>query len=340
MQQDIQYNYQAYGLGVSSSLMLPEFVAADSGEDVVIQEHSRECLPEEVREAGWYLRFSLEEAIVAFKDVAVFVIRRGCEITIVRSPGVDDGLLRLCLTGTIMALLMYQRGRLVLHASAIQIGRGGIAITGNSGQGKSSLAAALCGRGHSLLSDDVTPTVSERGAISAIPAFPQLKLTGEVAERLGHTPESLIQLHSTEEKRGCRVNEWFAPEPVPLQCVYVLRTGSHASIELLRPQEALTELILQTYPTRLQRCGGPEHFVRCAELVRSVPVYALQRSSHLSELPYLARLVEDHFHLQRGDGSGSLGGANDGRRPRRRKRSPVRPGGAGAGRAVVKTAAF
>lgn len=55
-----------------------------------------------------------------------------------------------------MAVLLYQRGHLVLHASAVLFNSSAVAFMGETNTGKSSLTALFNSDGCGVLSDDVT----------------------------------------------------------------------------------------------------------------------------------------------------------------------------------------
>ena len=59
------------------------------------------------------------------------------------------------LLGTMLGVLGHQRGTPPLHASVIDFSEGCIALVGEKGAGKSTLAASLARRGHRVIADDV-----------------------------------------------------------------------------------------------------------------------------------------------------------------------------------------
>jgi hypothetical protein len=76
-------------------------------------------------------------------------------------------------------------GRLVMHASAVELKDGRtVAFTGPSGRGKSTLASAFFQAGHRLLSDDCLLLESRGGVVSAVPAYPSLRLWPDSASEL------------------------------------------------------------------------------------------------------------------------------------------------------------
>jgi len=315
-------NYWAYGLEIQSALALPEFVAFGAGADVTIRCSRADCVPPDAEDRPWYIQVTREEALLFFRDVGVFRVREGREIRISRAPGTDDSRLRLYLVGTVMAVLLYQRGMLVLHASVVEIDGTAVAVLGTSGAGKSSIAAALHARGHRVIVDDVAAVDTTTGTARVVPAFPQLKLHPAVARSLGYDTESLLLLHPTEEKRGYRVSQAFGLAPVPLGQIYILAADANAGVETLQPGEALIELIRHSYPSRLLHSGGALHLHQCTDLARNVPIARLKKAPDPASLPYLAELVEEGLvhdrqsaRMPRGSSSHQASASGTERRP-------------------------
>ena len=75
------------------------------------------------------------------------------------------------------------QGVLCLHASRVTIGAHTVAFLGDSGAGKSSLAAEFLAAGATFLADDITPVLPQPDAHGIVPMRPQLKLHPEVAKR-------------------------------------------------------------------------------------------------------------------------------------------------------------
>ena len=288
-------SYRAFGLGIRSCLALPELERTDGGDDVVVEiDESVGRRPAVASPGGDHVTVTPDEAILAIQGVGEFVVRGGRSIVIHPSPGASDDLLRLYLVGSVFALLLYQRGLLVLHASAVAIGEGAVAFLGEPGAGKSSLAAELHARGHRVLSDDLTALDVAPDGIRVRPAFPQLKLTPSSWCFLGHQAASLRVLHADEEKRGLPVAAGFQRSPRPLERLYVLGEGDDVRVERFGLRDAVLELVRHSYPSRLLHSGGIEHLRQCADVARRVPVYRLERSRDLRALPEVGQLVAHH----------------------------------------------
>lgn len=234
-----------------------------------------------------------EEIHLFWKDAGAFLVRGGREIVVDPVPGVEDRVLRLCILGPALAMLLHQRGWLVLHASAVDIAGRAVAFLGGPGEGKSTMAAAMHARGHRLLADDVTAVRFVADHPTVFPAFPQLKLWPESAVALGNDPGPLPRLEPGLEKRSLRASRGFLSTPLTLKHIYVLAEGKTPHSEPLRPQQALVKLIGHSYAGRLLRnVKASAHFFDCAELVNNVAVSSLERPRSLPALPDVARLVE------------------------------------------------
>jgi hypothetical protein len=281
------FSYTAYGLGIHSFLPLPELIAAEQKADVVFRFGKVNGANLETLDQARSFKATSDEAYYSLEGVGEFLVRRGREVIIEPSPGADERAVRLCLLGPLLALILHQRQRLVLHASAVADGDAAIVFLGGHGWGKSTLAAALHLRGHKMLADDVTAIRMDSEHPIVLPAFPQFKLWPNAVTALGENPEALPVLQPDFAKRAFRVTGCFPRGPLPLKHIYVLATGEHLEIESLRPHEALLELIRHSYAARfgkqlLQATGMATHFKQCARLVQNARVHRFRRPASLS----------------------------------------------------------
>jgi hypothetical protein len=294
------FSYFAYDLGIHSALPLPELVACEAGEDVVVRLGKVGRVPPSLDARGHGFWATAEEACHYLAHTGAFLVRRGREIVVEPASGVEERVLRLVILGPVLALLLHQRGRLVLHASAVEVDDTAVAFMGASGWGKSTSAAVMHTRGHGMVADDITVIELEQDRPMVFPGFPQLKLWPEAISSLGETPETLPRLHPLFEKRARRISRAFSQRPLPLRCIYVLAGGTALAIEPLQPQEVLRELMQHWYGSRygvelLRPVGLSPWFLQCANLANKVTVCRLTRPYSLASLPDIARLVEEHL---------------------------------------------
>ena len=292
--------YDAYGLRIGSAIPLPELSPARRRDvDVTIRcGDAFAPAPPDANHAERQFDIALNEARLFWRHVGTFRVRHGREIVIHPLPGVEEPLLRLALLGPVMAALLHQRRLLLLHASAVAIDGGAVAIVGGKGWGKSTLAAALCARDHGLLADDVVALDPAAAKPAVLPGFPRLKLWPDAVAALGDDPEDWPRLWSRVEKRDLSVNGHFARQATPLRRLYILSQAASAVITRLPPQVALQHLSLHAYVALLDKhwlqAGAAAHFRHCAALVRRIPVYSLARPSSHDLLPAIAHLLEQH----------------------------------------------
>ncbi|MFN8512769.1 MAG: hypothetical protein U0232_02535 [Thermomicrobiales bacterium] len=290
----LPFSYRAYGLTIRSDLALPELASGGEGvgADVVVRFGAvaeEEAVP---RVGNTTVRIVPEGMQLAYPEVGRFLVREGREVVVALRPGADERDVRLSLLGPVLAVLLHQRGLLVLHGSAVALGDGAVGLLGHAGAGKSTLAGAFLAAGYRPLADDLTVVDLTGPTPTALPGFPQLKLWPQSVTALGGNPETLPALGARVEKRARRLAAGFAPEPLPLRRLYVIADGERVASEPLAGQEALVELVRHSFCAVLLPAGGQgEHFRQCAALLRMVPLSRLARPKEFAALPAIIRAI-------------------------------------------------
>ena len=288
------FSYELYGLGVRCAFPLPEARPAELECAVEIRVGPVPGLSWRNADRDGSFRISTGDAKLAWSEVGSFWVRGGREIIVDPAPAVDDRVVRLLLLGPVLAVLLHQRGLLVLHAGVVEMGGGAVLFLGGPRWGKSTIAAALYHRGHCLVADDVAAVRTDTAVPLALPGIPQLKLWPDTVAALGEPLDTLARLHPKFEKRSRPTVRGFATNPVRLARIYVLAEGEGHAIEPLSPQEALIELVRHTYAARLLRAmGAAAHFRRCGSLIGRIPIRRLRTCRSLDLLPALVRMVEE-----------------------------------------------
>ena len=298
-EQEYPYLYTAYGMGIHSAFPLPELVAqAEASRDVLVREGTLSTQIEEVRPETNIYRATADDVLLHYPEVGSYQIRGGWEIVIEAAPEAEETTVRQFLLGACLGVALHQRRHLVLHASAITIDDQVVAFVGEKGQGKSTTAAVLHGRGHALFTDDLLPVkISDGGEAVTWPGFPQLKLWPDALEAsLGERPDALSRIHTSVEKRVRPSEIDGGRKQRPLRTIYVLESGDAIGFKAMPPQEAFTELVRHSFLRNLLQCSGASkwHFERCTALLQHVPVVRFTRPRDLQRLPELVRAVEEH----------------------------------------------
>jgi len=197
------------------------------------------------------------------------------------------------LLDTVLHCVSLIRGFEALHASAVSTPEGVVAFVAPPGGGKSTLAAELMRRGHSLFSDDVLVLSRTDGEILAHagPPLMTLPIEGCVLGEMGEPLEV-----STEDGTTWVHVRRVGSSPQPLAGIFVLDRRQGVDLKAVRetasPGRLLPHMLsLDRYPARgLSRLG------LLRELVSSVPVYRL-RVRH-SDLAGLADVVEEELQAE------------------------------------------
>lgn len=294
------YSYKSFGINIESEVLIPQFISAENQKAEVSIKYGevKTRLP---NGDGFERAIQLgdEEIGFYFEQVGSFLVRNGCEIVVEPYVGAEDELVRLPLIGIVMAALLQQRGKLVLHASAVSVNDKAVVFLGWKGAGKSTTSAMMYGRGHKMISDDIVALENaETAAPLVAPGFPHFKLMPETAASvLGDDAEKLSRICTGLEKRFRSSSDNFLENKIPLQAIYLLEDGIHLQAELLQPQEAITTLIANTYLARygkqlIQKNHAVTNLRQCSNIVNHTPVYRLARPRSLNLLENLAKLIE------------------------------------------------
>jgi hypothetical protein len=292
--------YQAFGLTIASELVLPELVPATCDESQVhVQRGSVSGMFAASREEQEdpYYQAAPNRVVLHWPEVGAFAVEKGRRVVVDLQEDVEDGLARLPLLGAVLAALLMQRRRLVLHASAVEVRGKAIGFVGVKGAGKSTMSAALHGLGYPLISDDLLALRSEDGVVMADPGFPRFKLSPEAAEAaLRDDPDRLPKLHTRIRKRARMAHDTFSTAPRPLGAVYVLAPGADIATKPVGGRNALFGLLPHNYNSALVDAIAEAsvrrwHFKACSELVERIPVRLLQRPADLGRLQETAKHI-------------------------------------------------
>ncbi|WP_022882160.1 phosphoenolpyruvate carboxykinase (ATP) [Gryllotalpicola ginsengisoli] len=306
-----------YGLRVDSDRPLGPAAGADRHDgrepDVVIRHAPAEVPPHSPEGGELMLHFAPGGDDLYFcerrADASFLLVFAGaCEFevsadlrqaTVRRHVGAVTGIEDVLTLGGFLAWLLYQRGELVLHASAVQLGGAAIGFTGNSGMGKSTMAALMCAAGAEMLADDVLRVDRDGERALARRGSSELRLRKGAdtlaADFVGAAPAART---SADDRQVLRPADLGA-DRVPLRALFVPlpdRSATTVGIHRVTPVEAA--VLLLRFPRLL---GWIDPAVRAAQfalttrLVASVPVSIVRVPWGPPFDPSIARVIREQL---------------------------------------------
>lgn len=151
------YSYHIFGLSIISQIEIPELSTSPVDlPDIRIEFGEAPDHLENVLSKGILFESQKDEFLLHLPKIGRYHVKDGSLITIDPKPGASDDEIRLFLLGSVLGAVLYQRGILPFHGSAVEVNGQAILITGNSAAGKSTLAAALNEAGYPFISDDLS----------------------------------------------------------------------------------------------------------------------------------------------------------------------------------------
>jgi hypothetical protein len=219
-----------------------------------------------------------------FDDVGVVEVRDGRTMLVRRHRAATDGSVAHHVTGPALGLLIHQRRGLALHASGVAAGEQAVLFVGDSGWGKSTLAAACVLRGAAFVTDDIARVDVDADQASVAHGPPWLKMTEEAVDALGIDPSACEPIYE-----GAQKLRWAMPHRLgsrSLDAVYVLADGRRTSVVELGRREAFVELTRHSYAASVLEATVSQdwHARSVARLVRAVPVKRLAVPEGISRL--------------------------------------------------------
>jgi hypothetical protein len=210
---------------------------------------------------------------IAYGERAVFVLspdRRHVDWT--AAAGTEAATQRFLLD-TVFWWTSLSLGFDLLHASAVKLPKGVVAIVGRSGIGKTSVAIELLGRGATLYSDDVLALRRLDSDLVAYPGPPLMNVPRELLHTMsGHGREIA---HFPDQDETWMSIEHAADGPEPLKAVFVLERQGQGEprVERLDP----SPFPLMAHAWGLERTGprAQRSFETYTELARAAPAYHL-----------------------------------------------------------------
>jgi hypothetical protein len=293
--------YRAFGLTISSDLVLPGLSEAEGPPDIHIR---RTPVPE------WHAEYTIrygercrirgQEWAVRFKALPFSaLICDGNRIQFEANPEQDE-VASLHVLGSCTGALLVQRGMVVLHGNTIATPHGAVMVVGRIGAGKSATTLTLLNRGNCLVSDDISAIQFDAAKQPEVaPGFPRLKLWKATLDRFGYDPTQFRRLRPGLDKFHYPVDERFSSTAQKLRAIYILRPRDSGDVQLhsVTGLAKLDALRPQLYKLRFADAirNWPDLFGKLCHLADHVRVGIVERPRDRNTLEAVADLIESDF---------------------------------------------
>lgn len=234
---------------------------------------------------------------VRFPAVAEFELSRdGLYVT---GSGDDSQSVTHLFWNHVFPLAASLQGLAVLHGGAVEIEGRAVAFLGASGLGKSTLTAALAGKGFRFFTDDALALVVDEAASPiAVPGHGSIRLWPDSADQLAAREPRKSAVALTEKTRVAAGGGFLhCDEERHLHCIYLLGDGSAPApaIGPVAPANAVFELAKSSF--LIDPCDRDllaRQFRLLSRVAAQVPVFGLDYPRVYDALRSTCDVIADH----------------------------------------------
>ena len=238
--------------------------------------------------------------LLRFPDLADFQVSAdGLHVTGFPAPEISETTVQHLYLNQVLPLVLSKLGKLVFHASAVEIGEGAIAFAAESGRGKSTLAASFAVNGFRFLTDDGLVLEPAGDGYEVLPSHPSIRLWADSEDALiPPAARRAPPVHYTTKARFLAGADLvFCEQPRPLRRVYFLGDGRAATLELQRLSgaEALVEWVKHSFLLDIEEKPRlASHFDQVAKLANQPIHYRLDYPRRFEELARVREAIVEH----------------------------------------------
>jgi hypothetical protein len=199
----------------------------------------------------------------------------------------------------VLPLVLSRQGKLVFHASAVEVSGVAAVFLAEAGRGKSTLAASFAAGGFRFLTDDGLVLEAKGRGFRALPSHASIRLWEDSQRALAGNAATALPVAYTGKARLLAGHQLaFCDQPRPLKRAYFRGDGqaSEVTFERMRPLEAMMAWIGNSFlldpkePSLLA-----SHFDRVADMANRISCYRLDYPRRYDELPGLRQAIFDHL---------------------------------------------
>ena len=198
------------------------------------------------------------------------------------------------------ACVMYQKGFVPIHGSAVYLNGKTILICGLPGVGKSSLAAAFTKFGAKIISEDTLVIDISAEDPLILPSYPWIKLSKEVNNSIGFSRVKGQKFeHEASNREGFILKEEFLDKEKKIDFIVYPEWSLKENIYELDVSEALGELMsynLSNFPFTGSK--EKEIFISSMEIISKTRSFKLQLTKDTSNILSICELIAEKLEIK------------------------------------------
>ena len=295
--------YKLYGLLVESEIEFVEAeeVTATSESDAVIRLGlPPEWVIREYKEEGKFSSLSDQCAwFRVYEEILIYVENGRNAVVWVLNESMSKEYLNTYVLSGVFTFLMFQRGYVVIHGSALEYKGGVFVVSGPSGSGKSTTAAELLkDDSFRFASDDLSAIRVIDGKCILFPGPPWQKLLPDAHARQEDSDDGeYVFLDECGGKFAKRLRSGYINEPTELKHIFYISKEDRdlLKIEEVKGSDALNLLTHNLFRGEIISTLGvsPEKLMNYLAIVSSVKIYDIERPKGKDTLSELTGKIKE-----------------------------------------------
>jgi len=202
------------------------------------------------------------------------------------------------LADQVLPRCLAQRGELVVHGACVEIGGRLALFIGESGRGKSTLAALLLRRGHRVLTDDCVLLRPAAGSVRAVATYPSLRLNADSARAIFPKGAPHASASYSDKQRIALDLHRGVTRSRQLAAVYYLGAARSRDVAIapVSPSAACIRLMEQTFQLDVvDRKAVGRLLTKAARVTAQVPGFSLEFPRSFRRTDALVHGIERHL---------------------------------------------
>lgn len=248
--------YRLFNLNISTDLNINSFfnteISSEKTFDVQVEQQPISFKELQISSESKFDLFSTRKYTEIYKkNIGSFILKNGNKLLYEPDPHIKLPNLIAYIFSNVFSYLLYQRGHLVMHASAIEIDGSSYFFSGRSGVGKSTFVNKLLKYGN-FLTEDACCFNKDANSFSILPGLNFIKLSNDC--EIQNYSNSFDTQIDYRKRKIISLGSNSSNENNKFKCGFFLKYGKDKKIEKLESGEVLKAFLANmkaSYPNNI-----------------------------------------------------------------------------------------